>query len=425
MVFSGILSYKSYHSVYYENETVVYYNYTYENEPFKLGLRFNFMITEDKTPMLGVLGILLMSYVYSATFPETIVVDALPLNEEDCRFWGEYYKGCFGELFFLINHPFPTDNIFQPNKILKQTKNILYEDRNFTVTLGLGKDSFVSYELLEGDKTWFYYTCAYSGVDDFNTNWRVRRTSEITNTHIDRVIEDFETTSWKRLEELSYTRVCPKGTVLDSSFPFHFYDYICMLGLVICSAFISGFERGSNSVVVGLESSTEEVNTIHQGRSINHQYEKTKEAVLSLENYLRRNVDPNLQIISPIFHLRDLDIAQWMVEKFPKYIPIFISCNEGVNERQTQWCGKCPKCVFTCLIFSAWLEPQRVWSIFGDDILENPENIKCIHRLLFSKPYECVGTYSEVKEAIQLVKEQYKKTHLSLPVCLSVHYSQN
>lgn len=61
---------------------------------------------------------------------------------------------------------------------------------------------------------------------------------------------------------------------------------------------------------------------------------------------------------------------------------------------------------------SAFLPPPRVWGVFGDDLFEKPTLTDTFLALLggaegkATKPFECVGTFAEVKAAVELACRQ-------------------
>jgi hypothetical protein len=122
--------------------------------------------------------------------------------------------------------------------------------------------------------------------------------------------------------------------------------------------------------------------------------------------------------------LSELQIAGIFSQLKP-YLPVFRSCNVG--QKKGEWCGHCAKCLFVCMMMSAYLSKEEVIGIFGRDMLNDPEMRELFQQLtgiLDDKPFECVGTrdevntaicmsirHSEVKgETLPLLFEEYKKT---------------
>ena len=90
---------------------------------------------------------------------------------------------------------------------------------------------------------------------------------------------------------------------------------------------------------------------------------------------------------------------------------IFLSCNEPVDA--TRWCSRCEKCAFVFLLMSAFLPPPCVRGVFGDDLFQK-ECLTDTFKALVGKaddgkemkPFECVGTITETKAAVELACRQ-------------------
>lgn len=92
--------------------------------------------------------------------------------------------------------------------------------------------------------------------------------------------------------------------------------------------------------------------------------------------------------------------------------PLFISCNEPVN--QNTWCAKCDKCAFMFLLLSSWLPSSVVvGTIFNNvNMLENESLLPVFEALIGCgsyKPFDCVGTVNEAKAAVHLTALQYNR----------------
>ena len=116
--------------------------------------------------------------------------------------------------------------------------------------------------------------------------------------------------------------------------------------------------------------------------------------------------------------------------------PLFISCNEigTADNPGYDWCGRCSKCAFVCLLCSAFLSPERVRGIFlrdmlADEALEpvflsllgvekrpgDPELLAGTGTGTVFKPFECVGTRAEVREAVQRIQGLHRSLPLTDP----------
>jgi len=98
--------------------------------------------------------------------------------------------------------------------------------------------------------------------------------------------------------------------------------------------------------------------------------------------------------------------------KYPKYFKVFSSCNTNFKispstalrtNPQRIWCGKCAKCLFVFISLSAFLSKEKVLEIFGKNLFEDKNLLTLFEELLGIrnfKPFECVGTPEEAKEAL-------------------------
>lgn len=143
---------------------------------------------------------------------------------------------------------------------------------------------------------------------------------------------------------------------------------------------------------------------------VNHQWSKTWEAEQLMAEYVKRYISEDIKIGSPIRKYSELRIAELFVNKcWQKYGYKFSSCNEanyrqGNNNSELAWCGNCAKCANTYLLFSPFLAPQSLQTLFHDvDLFKKPELTETFKGLLgidnVLKPFECVGSVDELRFA--------------------------
>ncbi len=76
-----------------------------------------------------------------------------------------------------------------------------------------------------------------------------------------------------------------------------------------------------------------------------------------------------------------------------------------MGSKQDIWCGHCAKCLFAYIILSPFIEPARLNRIFGKSMLDDT-SLELEFRQLIgeaeTKPFECVGTVSEVRQALSM-----------------------
>jgi hypothetical protein len=152
--------------------------------------------------------------------------------------------------------------------------------------------------------------------------------------------------------------------------------------------------------------------------TINHQWSKSEEFEHLLNQYVHRWITPDLTYYSPLRQKTELEIVKEFVS-YPQYFPVFSSCNRnfsiGNALQGKRWCGQCPKCAFAFLMFAAYLPKKQVIDIFEKDMLAD-SNLLPLFRDLGGrgnlKPFECVGTFDEVQEALTLIQ---KKGEFTVP----------
>lgn len=121
--------------------------------------------------------------------------------------------------------------------------------------------------------------------------------------------------------------------------------------------------------------------------------------------------------------ISELQIA-YLFSKIEQYHPVFKSCNVGSKTEPWKWCCNCPKCLFVFCILSPFLYKEKLVNIFGEDLFEREDLLKTFTELCGygeTKPFECVGTYSEIRYALTKTIESLGE---DLPYLLK-YYKEN
>ena len=157
---------------------------------------------------------------------------------------------------------------------------------------------------------------------------------------------------------------------------------------------------GIPNVALSNENSANESTVI--GTSVNHQYSKS----LEFEDDFRAYAS-GFNYFSFLRPLSELQIAM-LFSRFTDYHDVFRSCNVGSKE--DIWCGHCAKCLFAYIILSPFIEPTRLNQIFGKSMLDDT-TLELEFRQLIgeaeTKPFECVGTVSEVRQALNMALRRW------------------
>ena len=340
----------------------------------------------------------LLSY-WKAACPPLVIVKAGTLNKQQITWWKKLWFNGLGEFFY-------TNGIeTHPNKFVEIVSE---SDRNFDsfhfdttddilVPVGGGKDSAITLDILKNEDM---------AVRPFMVNPLPSAFGTIEAAGIDpAAIITANRTIDPRLLLLN-----DEG-YLNGHTPFS-----AMLAFVTLLAARLGNMR---YIALSNESSANEP-TI-PGTKINHQYSKSYEFEKDFRDYVHAHISPDFNYFSFLRPLNELQIARLFARR-PKFYGHFNSCNVG--GRTDTRCGQCPKCLFTWIILSPFINQQKLISIFGHHLLDD-ESLKYtfdeLTGLAPEKPFECVGTTEEVNAALQRVIKSMAGMHL--PTLLR-HYKQ-
>jgi hypothetical protein len=162
-----------------------------------------------------------------------------------------------------------------------------------------------------------------------------------------------------------------------------------------------------------------------KGSYVNHQYSKSLEFEDDFRRYVVGSVEcvadstqaqmlptvhyplPTYNYFSFLRPLSELQIAM-LFSRFMDYHDVFRSCNAGSKE--DIWCGHCAKCLFAYIILSPFIEPARLNQIFGKSMLDDMTMELEFKQLIGeaeTKPFECVGTVSEVRQALSMTLKRW------------------
>ncbi|HVV45626.1 MAG TPA: hypothetical protein VHC72_10480, partial [Bryobacteraceae bacterium] len=182
-----------------------------------------------------------------------------------------------------------------------------------------------------------------------------------------------------------------------------FKGHLPFLPMVALTGTLVAHLQNFACVAAGNEYSANFGNLEHNGFSVNHQYGKSFEFENLFRAYLARNLT-RISWFSVLQPFYELQIAQAFA-RFPQYFQVFKSCNAG--HRRDRWCRHCPKCAFIYLTLSAFLDRTAIFEIFDGDPWKESRIRETVRDLVTGarKPFECVGTFDEAREAARLMLE--------------------
>ena len=360
-------------------------------------------VTEEMIFSLGMVE--LVSYWKITCSPE-VYVEAGKLDPQQIRWWKHLYFNGLGEFFYVNGiQEAEGENFMEircqcpdqeaPASFRKGSPAWENSRKGFLVPIGGGKDSAVTLELLkQGGNLVYGYIINPRGAS-LNTARRAGLPQE-------RVMEAKRTLDPRMLE-------LNRQGFLNGHTPFS--------ALAAFSTLIGAALLGLDYIALSNESSANE-STV-PGSKINHQYSKSFEFEQDFHDYCGRYLPGSGYYFSLLRPLSEFQIA-WFFAGMKQYHDIFRSCNRG--SKTDSWCGSCPKCLFVCLILSPFLNQEELRAIFGRDLLEDLSLKEIFEKLVGiarEKPFECVGSRDEVREAIRLTVEKILREGKPLPALLA------
>ncbi len=390
----------------------VYESYQYDVQPDGLHIVFTFRIADDIVfaptafipsrtflhfdqphevldPLVFHIGMIELISYWKCLCPPVVEVRCGRLSPEQIAFWKKLYFNGLGE-FFYINGISATQEDFLTLTTLPNNtptplriQNSELRTQNSLVPIGGGKDSVVTLELLQN---------AESRPVPLIMNPRGATVSciEAAGYTLDDVLV-IRRTIHPRLLELNAQGCLNGHTPFSAMLAFY----------TLLAAQLSGIPH----IALSNESSANESTVV--GTNVNHQYSKSLEFENDFRHYVAQHISPTFDYYSFLRPLSELQIAM-LFSRYEKYFDVFRSCNVG--SKQDIWCGHCPKCLFAYIILSPFIPPQRLDAIFGKCMLDDPEMRLYFDQLTGSaetKPFECVGTISEVHSALSMTLSRW------------------
>lgn len=335
--------------------------------------------------------LLILGISYWKTYcPENIELANLKLTKEQADFWNTVYAKGLGEFFYknkidfrgLVK--FPHDENAPVNSVSFPRSNRLL------LGFGAGKESIVAAEMLKSEnKDFDLFTVGTSQIQQ-----AVAEVMSKKPIVIKRSLDP-------QLFKLNKQKNTHNGHVPVSAV----YAFLGLLAAVLYDY---------SSVVVGNEKSANYGNVEYLGEEINHQWSKSEEFEKLFTDYIAKFVTADVSYSSPLRNMNELEVTGKFV-KHKQYFKVFSSCNRNfkvlkqVQDDKGRWCGECPKCLFVFIMLSAFIPKKQVLDIFGENLLEDKSLLPLFEQLLGVrdvKPFECVGTPDEVKEALVKVSEK-------------------
>lgn len=395
-----------------EDKLVIEYDFEIENltkfnpriEILKKNFKFNKINSNEVKNIVFNLGMVeAISYFKSTCSPQFFIKCGKLDDFQENWFKKLYYLG-LGEFRFINNIKVEQNKLVEFTSIGEDI-DVKPNENKFTgcvIPVGGGKDSNVTMNLLKKYKN-DSLVFMIGGKKVSKDCAKVAGYAEEQIIEVKRIID-------KNLLELN------KKGFFNGHTPFS--------AIVAFISYLCSYMLEKKYIALSNEDSANETNV--DGENINHQYSKTIEFENDFREYAKRYLKADIEYFSMLRPISELQIAM-LFSRIEDFHPIFKSCNVGSKSEPWMWCCDCPKCLFVYTILSPFLYKEKLINIFGEDLFEKEKLLKTFVELCGygeTKPFECVGTYSEIRFAISKTIVNLEKQDKKLPYLLE-YYRNN
>lgn len=322
---------------------------------------------------------------YKAFLAHNIVLGKGLIDQPMAEFFSKTYQKGLGE-FFYTNRLDPNFPVIFPATQASLLDTSL-AGRGLVVAIGGGKDSLVSVELLRS-----------SGFEI--STWSLGHKPQLEPLVKAIGLPHFwvERTWDRSLLELNQSDA--------------YNGHIPISAIFACVGTVVAVLSGKRDVVFSNENSANEPDLTYKGVSVNHQYSKSIEFEAGYQGYLG-HTNHDIRYYSYLRPFSEVYIAEIFAHiGFDKYKGVFSSCNRAFTHDSNHifWCGRCPKCAFTFLAFTPFIERSELEAIWHKNLLLDPELEFTYSNLLGiagDKPLDCVGEIKESRVAMRLAQTIY------------------
>lgn len=337
------------------------------------------------------LSIALAISYYKLAPTSHIYIETWSLSPEQIAFWEKFYRNGLGE--YLYTNQIDPEWLFQfisSDDISYEMQDISLADRHL-IPVWWWKDSCVTierYKQQQADITLFSFGKDYAVHRD------VAEVAGLERIFVSRQIDSL---------------------LIEMNKQWYHNGHVPITGIISFILLVVGYLYDYKHLVMSNEKSADFGNVERKGYTINHQYSKSHEYEQDFMNYVRRSISPEFNYYSELSDIYDAQVAEEMCQH-SHYFPIFSSCNRNFHIDTTKrttidswsWrrCCTCPKCLFTYITMRPYLTAEDVSTIWGYELLEDDSIQPLLRELLWEewiKPFECVGTPEEVREALEKI----------------------
>lgn len=404
--------YNSYKIFEEENKICIEYNFEIENltkftpkiEILKKKFKFKDINSKFVKNIVFNLGMIEAISYFKSTCSPHFFIKCGKIDEYQEKWFRKLYFEGLGEFRYINNINTSEDELvhFVSEGEVLEVEKVNDEFNGIVIPVGGGKDSNVTLDLLK----------------EYKNNavvFRIGRKKVPLECAKIAGYQDNQILELNRIIDKNLLELNSKG-FLNGHTPFS--------AVVAFTTYLCSYLLGKKYIALSNEDSANESNV--EGEKINHQYSKTIEFENDFREYSKRYLKADIEYFSILRPITELQIAM-LFSKIEEYHSIFNSCNVGSKEEPWKWCCNCPKCLFVFCILSPFLYKEKLVNIFGEDIFEKKDLLKTFIELCgygTTKPFECVGTYEEIRYAITKTIEKLENENKKLPYLLQ-YYKNN
>ena len=162
-------------------------------------------------------------------------------------------------------------------------------------------------------------------------------------------------------------------------------------------------QHGFVEVALGITRSTDERNLVwdRTGEAINYLWGMSAAAEQLLHAYVRSELVANLTMFHVLRPVHDVNVFALLRDDLDA-VAATHSCAQ-----HKPWCGRCAKCLYVWMNYSAWLPAETVSATVDGNLFDVAENRTILRKMLgleSYKPTDCVGTVSEARLAFAMCR---------------------
>ena len=348
------------------------------------------------------LSFILIGTSYYKTFPTTSVEIGYEIDDWQAKFFSTVYQEGLGQ--FAFENELRRENlaVFLPTSPISD-RPLAYSGDGVLALQSGGKDSLLTATLL-----------SENGIS--YTPWYVS-SSEVYPDVINK-LGIAPAICIRKIDRDNLQKAASNGAK---------NGHVPITYIIQSLAVVQAILLGKKQIVTSIAHEGEEPHAKIGDMIITHQWSKTWEAEQKFAEYVNRYISSDIQIGSPIRGLSELRVAELFYQHcWDKYSNDFSSCNvgnyqQGADNRKLLWCGECPKCANSYLLFAPFVKPDALKRIFnGKDLFVEPALEFTFKGLLgidsIQKPFECVGQIDELRYAYHAaIKNGYSELSFDVP----------